>query len=152
VKQAPSQVRAHGSGAHGRLRSVRHQLELRVDADPFWMSALRALTTDLAIRLDFDLDSVADLTLAVDEACAMLIATAGHRDTLVCWFAVSPDRVTVTVTLMAAWRDHRPALRTDTFGWRVMVTLADEVELVADNDGDGTPAIHLSKLRIPVGG
>ena len=129
----------------------RHQLELQVDADPFWMSALRALTTDVAIRADFDLDSVADLTLAVDEACAMLIDAAQPEDTLVCRFAMVADRIIVTVTLPGGWHD-RPGLSTDTFGWRVMVTLVDDVELLDGTGGDATLAIRLAKLRVPAGG
>jgi serine/threonine-protein kinase RsbW len=125
---------------------------MRVDADPFWMSALRALTTDLAIRADFDLDSVADLTLAVDEACAMLIDVAGPHDTLVCRFAVAVDRITATVSLPIRWQRDRPDLRTDTFGWRVMVTLTDDVELVDGSGGEGMVAVRLTKLRVSASG
>ena len=128
---------------------TRHQLELRVDADPFWMSALRALITDVAIRADFDLDSVADLTLAVDEACAALIGAAAPQDTLVCRFAVAADRITVTVTLPIGWRTERRSLPTDTFGWRVIRTLTDDVELM---DGRGSLGIRLVKLRTAAAG
>lgn len=151
MEQARNQARSDGVRTRVRLQTIRHQLELHVDADPFWMSALRALTTDLAIRVDFDLDSVADFTLAVDEACAMLIAISSYQDTLVCRFAVAPDRITVTATLPVTWHDDRPALRTDTFGWQVMVTLADEVELVDDGDGQ-RPAIRLTQHRKPANG
>lgn len=130
--------------------AIRHQLELRVDADPFWMSSLRALITDLAMRADFDLDAVADLTLAVDEACALLIGASAPHETLVCRFAVSADSITVTATLPPVEHPaRRPNLPTDTFGWRVIRTLADEVELLT---ADGAPGIRLTKLRMAAGG
>jgi serine/threonine-protein kinase RsbW len=128
---------------HTEHRAVRHQLELRVDADPFWMSSLRALITDLAIRADFDLDAVADFTQAVDEACAVLIGAAAPQDTLVCRFAVAADRITVTAMLPTEWHAEYPGLAADTFGWRVMCTLADDVELMTD----GMLGIVLTKLR-----
>lgn len=142
--------RHRSDGLRTAFRSPpRHQLELRVDADPFWMSALRALITDIAIRADFDLDSVADLTLAVDEACAVLIGAAAPHDTLVCRFAVAVDRITVTATLPATWNRERRTVPTDTFGWRVIRTLTDDVELVQD---DHTLCIQLTKLRVAAGG
>jgi serine/threonine-protein kinase RsbW len=133
-----------------RPQPPRHQLEMRVDADPFWMSSVRALTTDLAIRADFDLDSVADLTLAVDEACAILIDVAQQQDTLVCRFAVAIDGITVTVSLPIGWHRDRPCLRTDSFGWRVITTLADDVELVDGSGGEGMLAVRLTKLQVRV--
>ena len=131
------------------LLPTRHQLELRVDADPFWLSSLRALITDLAIRADFDLDSVADLTLAVDEACAALIGAAAPHDTLICRFAVSVDLITVSATLPTGWRADRPSLPTDTFGWRVIRPLADDVELM---DDAGVLGIRLTKFGTAASG
>jgi serine/threonine-protein kinase RsbW len=134
-----------GDGLRTAFRpALRHQLELRVDADPFWLSALRALITDLAIRADFDLDSVADLTLAVDEACAALIGAAAPQDVLVCRFAVTVDRITVTATLPFGRHTGRSDVSTETFGWRVISTLADDVELIR---ADQTLGIRLTKLR-----
>ncbi|HEY3260834.1 MAG TPA: ATP-binding protein [Pseudonocardiaceae bacterium] len=138
-----------------RRQQPRHQLELRVDAEPFWMSGIRALTTDLAIRADFDLDSVADLTLAVDEACAMLIDVAEAGDTLACRFSVTVDEIMVTATLPVGRRVDRPSLATNTFGWRVMVTLADDVDLIDSSEDvgrDAALAIRLTKRRGPAGG
>ena len=48
------------------------RLELRVPITPMQLPAVRAMAGDLAIRMDYDLDSVEDLRLAVDEACATL--------------------------------------------------------------------------------
>src|SRR3712207_2793671 len=78
------------SGAWGRRRSERRmvdttdaaptgerraeRLELRVPTSPTQLPAVRAMAGDLAMRMDFDLDAVEDLRLAVDEACATLSA------------------------------------------------------------------------------
>ena len=43
------------------------------------LPAVRAMAGDLAMRMDFDLDAVEDLRLAVDEACATLASIALGR-------------------------------------------------------------------------
>ena len=52
------------------------RLELRVPTTPTQLPAVRAMAGDLAMRMDYDLDSVEDLRLAVDEACATLVLVA----------------------------------------------------------------------------
>ena len=49
-------------------------------AEGAYLSVLRTATAGLAARLDFTLDEIEDLRIAVDEACAMLLAQAipGH--------------------------------------------------------------------------
>ena len=52
------------------------RLELRVPTTATQLPAVRAMAGDLAMRMDYDLDAVEDLRLAVDEACATLAAIA----------------------------------------------------------------------------
>ena len=52
------------------------RLELRVPTTATQLPAVRAMAGDLAIRMDYDLDAVEDLRLAVDEACATLTQIA----------------------------------------------------------------------------
>jgi serine/threonine-protein kinase RsbW len=145
---------------NGRSVLGRHQLELRLDADPFWMSPLRALVSDLAIRADFDLDAVSDLTLAVDEACAVLISAAHAGERLKCRFLMAPDEITVVTSLPGATAPNggRPAgataepepcrsVATDTFGWQVMDALTDRVELTPADGADGGMGIRITKHR-----
>ena len=49
-----------------------------------YLSVLRTATAGLAARLDFTIDEIEDLRIAVDEACAMLLpqARARRRDHL----------------------------------------------------------------------
>src|SRR5688500_8363327 len=49
---------------------------LRLPADGAYLSVLRTATAGLASRLDFTLDDIEDLRIAVDEACAMLLPQA----------------------------------------------------------------------------
>src|SRR5919112_3329182 len=65
-------VDSRGALAQDGRRTER--LELRVPITAMQLAAVRAMAGDLAIRMDYDLDSVEDLRLAVDEACATLAA------------------------------------------------------------------------------
>ena len=49
---------------------------LTVPADGGYLGVLRTATAGLAARLQFALDEIEDLRIAVDEACAMLLAIA----------------------------------------------------------------------------
>ena len=48
-------------------------VELRIPADSAYVAVLRMATAGLAARLDFTLDDIEDLRIAVDEACAMVL-------------------------------------------------------------------------------
>ena len=80
---------------------------------------LRTATAGLAARLDFTLDEIEDLRIAVDEACAMLLAQAIPGTDLECDFELGADQVTITVSVTAAQPEH--ARQRDTFAWTVLV-------------------------------
>ncbi len=101
------------------------RLELRVPITPMQLPAVRAMAGDLAIRMDYDLDSVEDLRLAVDEACATL-ASVGLPD--------APLTVVFETTRaglhIEAWVPTTEGVDVprDGFGWAVLATLVDAVE------------------------
>lgn len=142
---------AESAGAVQARQAVR--LEVRSAATPTLIPTIRAVAADLAARADFDLDSIADLRMAVDEACTALVGIAGPESTLTCTFAVMPDRIEVEVTipLPAGAPGGGAMVATDTFGWRVLQTLADEVLVVQLPGSDGSPdqvGIRLDKRTI----
>jgi serine/threonine-protein kinase RsbW len=105
-------------------------IEVRLPASPVHLPVLRTLTADLAARLDFNLDEVADLRMAVDEACAGLVARADTPTQLRCTFKLEPTALWVIAS--ARTTDGAPPAR-DTFGWRVLTALVDEVDAVGDD-------------------
>ncbi|GAB3969910.1 hypothetical protein GCM10027615_25150 [Plantactinospora veratri] len=78
---------------------------LTVPADGGFLGVLRTATAGLAARLHFALDEIEDLRIAVDEACAMLLAVATRDAELDCRFAVTDDALTVEVSVPTA-RGH----------------------------------------------
>ena len=121
-------------------------VEIRTSASAALIPTIRAVASDLAARADFDLNDISDLRMAVDEACATLDDIAAPSSTLQCTFLVRPERIQVHAEVQAAEADSTVA--TDTFGWRVLQTLADEVTVhhePARADGSPTVGIRLDK-------
>jgi serine/threonine-protein kinase RsbW len=115
-------------------------LEVRSASTPTLIPTIRTVAADLAARADFDLDAISDLRMAVDEACTTLIGVAGPESRLTCAFAVMPDRIEVDVTIpLPAGSPGEATVATDTFGWRVLQTLADKVLVVQLPGNDGGP-------------
>ena len=113
------------------MADQRPDVELRIPADSAFLAVLRTATAGLAARLDFTLDDIEDLRIAVDEACAMVLPQARPGSDLRCTFDLQPDRLTVAVT--AECDRPKPPSR-DGFAWTVLTALAHEVS--ADVDGD----------------
>lgn len=121
-------------------------VEIRTSANAALIPTIRAVASDLAARADFDLDAISDLRMAVDEACATLVDVAAPTATLQCTFLVHPERIEVRAEVEAAESDA--AVSTDTFGWRVLQTLADDVQADQRPGSDGartTVGIRLDK-------
>jgi serine/threonine-protein kinase RsbW len=115
---------------------------LRLPAIGAYLSVLRTATASLASRLDFTLDDIEDLRIAVDEACAMLLAQAVAGADFECAFELSADAISVSVTVPTI--DGEVPTR-DTFAWTVLTALAGEVDATVDADRNIT--ISLLKRR-----
>jgi serine/threonine-protein kinase RsbW len=109
----------------GERRETQDQVTVRLPAEGAYLSVLRTATAGLAARLDFTLDEIEDLRIAVDEACAMLLSQAVPGASLECAFTLGHDVMTIAVTV-ACLAPQQPA--TDTFAWTVLTALAGSVD------------------------
>ena len=116
-------VDSRGALAQDGRRAER--LELRLPTTPTQLPAVRAMAGDLAMRMDYDLDSVEDLRLAVDEACATLVLVAAGDSPLTVVFETTRSGLHID-----AWvpTEEGTAVPRDGFGWAVLQTLADAVD------------------------
>lgn len=117
--------------------ATRADVELRLPADGAYASVLRTLTAGLAARLDFTMDDIEDLRIAVSEAAAMVLDEADPGAELDCRFRLDPGRLTVVVATTAA---EPVAPDYESFGWQVLATLAEEASIEA---APGTYAVRL---------
>jgi serine/threonine-protein kinase RsbW len=132
----PASTSANGQPAH--LDTV----VLTLPASSAYLSVLRTATAGLAARLQFTLDEIEDLRIAVDEACAMLLADGESEEhDLTCRFELATDLITVTVSVSAG----SPSLPSrDTFAWQVLTALAGAVDASVVDD---QLTIQLTKRR-----
>jgi serine/threonine-protein kinase RsbW len=121
-------------------------VEVRVPAVPRAVVTMRTVAADLAARAEFTLDAVADLRMAVDEACSGLVALARPDTKLTCAFVVDDERIAVTASVQTPGPQR---LDTDSFGWRVLTTLADDVRMLSATPGPDTDGFRLA-LRLSV--
>jgi serine/threonine-protein kinase RsbW len=104
---------------------------ITLPADSAYLSVLRTATAGLAARLDFTIDEIEDLRIAVDEACAMLLPQAVPGADITCEFRLEEASIRVGVSVLTV--DGEQPSR-DTFAWTVLSALAGDVDSSADPD------------------
>jgi serine/threonine-protein kinase RsbW len=117
---------------------TRADVELRLPADSAYVSVLRTTTAGLAARLDFPIDDIEDLRIAVGEASAMVLPEAAGDTDLTCRFYMSSESLTVEVTVEAL---DPVKVDYDSFAWQVLSTLATRAEA---ESSDGRFSVSLS--------
>ncbi|MEV0970193.1 anti-sigma factor [Microtetraspora glauca] len=124
------------------LAGIRDAVSVRLPAVSAYLSVLRTATAGLAARLDFTLDQIEDLRIAVDEACAMLLRQAVPGTDLVAEFELTGQEMTVRVEVNTV---GVTAPKRDDFAWMVLTALADDVDAISDSPDH--MAIVLRKRR-----
>ena len=122
----------------GPADKARADVELRLPADGAYVAVLRTTSAGLAARLDFTLDDIEDLRMAVGEASALVLPLADPGSDLTCEFFMRPGELTVQVGVES--RQHTPPDE-DSFAWQVLTTLAHKASAAT---GDGHLTITLS--------
>ena len=105
--------------------------ELRLPAESAYLAVLRTATAGLAARIDFTLDDIEDLRIAVDEACAILLPQALPSSELECRFWLG--QATMTVAVGATCERPRPPAE-EGFAWRVLSALTTTATSSVEDD------------------
>ena len=99
-------------------------VELRLPAESAYGAVLRMTTAGLAARLDFTLDDIEDLRMAVGEACALVLEHADPGGDMRANFDLSDGSIRVAVAADTSSDDDPDE---DSFGWQVLTALTSEV-------------------------
>ncbi len=110
------------------------EVSLRVPADLAYVATLRATAAALAARLDFTIEDIDDLKMAVSEACA-LVLDADHTGYLTADLRLGNGSIEVRLSADGAGPTSFPD--TDGFAWQVLSTLTDSVEAGPADDPAG---------------
>jgi serine/threonine-protein kinase RsbW len=92
---------------------------------------LRITTAGLAARLDFTLDDIEDLRMAVGEASTMLLDRSRPGGQLIARFVLTEGRIEVRVSVDAV---NPTPPDTDSFAWQVLTSSAADVTAEALDD------------------
>ena len=117
------------------------QVLLRLPADSAYLTVLRTATASLASRLDFTIDEIEDLRIAVDEACAMVLPHSAEGSELECSFTLSSNSLGVQVSATTQ-QAELPAK--DTFAWTLLYALVDDLTSAVE---DGRITVTLVKAK-----
>ncbi|OCB12560.1 anti-sigma factor [Mycolicibacterium porcinum] len=123
---------------HGQRKPLQRgdrSVEIRVAARLENLAVVRTLVAAVAAFEDLDFDVVADLRLAVDEACTALIRAAVPDSSL--HLVVDPHEEAVAITASATCADAA-VVEPGSFSWHVLSSLTDEVKTFTDGDGPDT--------------
>ena len=127
-----------GGTAAGAVTTEPAEVELRLPADGAYASVLRTLTAGLAARLDFTMDDIEDLRIAVSEAAAMVLDEADPDAVLDCRFRLSASELALRISATSAAPEEPDY---ESFGWQVLATLTAEASIDAE---PGTYAVNLT--------
>jgi serine/threonine-protein kinase RsbW len=114
-----------------RPASEKADVSLRVPAQGAYVSVLRTMTAGLAARLDFTVDDIEDLRIAIGEACALVLSQSVDGGHLEAEFRQAPGSLTVSVRVETSERAEPDY---ESFAWQVLSTLAAHATANADGD------------------
>lgn len=107
-------------------------VSLVVPAEGGYLGVLRTATAGLAARLQYPLDRIEDLRIAVDEACAMLLVITPRDSELRCRFEIG--ELELTISISAPIKPGAKLPGPQSFPWQVLTSLTARAS--ADVDGD----------------
>jgi serine/threonine-protein kinase RsbW len=114
------------------MADVDNTVEFRVAARLENLAVMRTLVAAVGTFEDLDFDAVADLRLAVDEACTRLIRSAVPGSALVVRVHPHDNAVVIDASTTCATAD---ILAPGSFSWHVLSSLTDEVRTFQNGEG-----------------
>lgn len=116
------------------LERGEHAVELRVTPRVENVAMVRTLVGAVGAFEDLDIDTVADLRLAVDELCTQLVRSCAPDTKLV---VVVDPRETELVVRASAGCPTDDVIAPDSFSWHVLTSLTDDVTIFRDGQRPG---------------
>ena len=114
-----------GASRRGGEKMSPAAVELRVAARLENLAVLRTVVGAVGTFSDLDFDAVADLRLAVDEACTRLIRSAAADATLL---VIVDPREDVVVVEASTTCDTYDVVTEGSFSWHVLSSLTDDLQ------------------------
>jgi len=119
-------------------------ITLSVPADAGYLTVVRTAAAAVAARLGATVDDIEDLRIAVNEACAVLLAHSDPGASLDCRFELDGGRdLGFRVVVPSA---HGEVPEPGSFAWMVLESLTGRVAVGTD-EHDGVRTAHVAFVR-----
>ncbi|MDQ3103968.1 MAG: hypothetical protein M3Q87_01865 [Actinomycetota bacterium] len=102
---------------------------LSVPAAGVYVSVIRTAAAGLGARLDFTLDNIEDLRIAVDEACVLLLEQAQPGSDITVEFTLGDEDLRVRAAVPC---DHPRVPSQEGFSWTVLAALTTGLAMEVD--------------------
>lgn len=131
-----------GSIGHLVQETIGTDVLVTVPARGDFVHVLRSVVASVCARLDMPYDSIDDLRLAADEACAHLLDAGSSASELSLRIRTSQESIELLAFTDAPTGDWPPARAESTLTWQILSALADEVHY---DRWEGCPALRFTK-------
>lgn len=121
-------------------------VEAVIPADPARMALLRRIASAVAVSLDFDIDTVADMRMAVDQLGTMAVERSQPGGEVTFRIAGSIDAVTATASVPSGGGDP---VDEEGFDWMVLEAITDSMSWAVEADRAGAPRLTLTFVMRP---
>ena len=122
-----------------KVEAETSQLILRLPARPEYLMFSRLVLTGLSRAVEIDPETLADLKVAVSEACSYAIRTGGGSEgTIAVCYELRPNEVAVEVEAELVGRESPPdeeSLGEGDLGLAIIRALVDQLEVEHEPDG-----------------
>ena len=115
--------------------ATRDVVELQIPAKAEWVAVARLAVAAVANRLDFSVEDIEDIRLALAEACTSVIRHAGEGDPIRIRCEAGPDELSVTVGGGSSVRLQGDVRSEDGLGLIIIQSLMDTIEYRAEPSG-----------------
>lgn len=114
-----------------------NEVKLSVAATGESVYVLRTVLASLAARMDFSLDEIDDLYLAVSEAAAFLVNAGNEASRLNMRASSSRGGITAVLWIDGSSIQWPPPAAENGLAWKILSALTDEAQFVDEPEGPG---------------
>ncbi|MFA7266352.1 MAG: anti-sigma regulatory factor [Candidatus Nanopelagicales bacterium] len=122
-------------------------VRLEIPAASGYLVLARTAVAAMCARLDYPLDRLEDVKLAVDEACSLLLSDTDSEETLT--LALQPGEDGSLKATVSAVTRHGKAPKQSSFAWTVLSALVEDVSSVVEG-GQVSIALQASRGDVAV--
>ncbi len=118
-------------------------VRLTIPASSGYLVLARTAIAAMCARLDYPIDRLEDVKLAIDEACSLILKAAVSGESID--LEITPEDGGHLVIVVSGRTNHARPPKHTSFAWTVLTALVEDVEASCDDDGLMTVRLRATK-------